>query len=331
MKRIALGLLVIFLCAGFASYAYAAPLRFRFAGQQRMDHLATQMQHEIAKEINERTQGRVEVTVFPADQLGNYSVVMAELIRGTIDMGVNSFATEFDPRFGVLYINGFVLDYDQARKVFHPDAWLPQKLNELGLNLGVRVIGSFLEGFIGLGSTKELIEPLNPAVDKGVLTRVPNMEVFITGAQAMGFRTQTVPWSDVFQALQTGLVDAVDGMAAPTAYTMLGDVLKHWYVTNYSVEVHPFMVSEQSWKKLTPGDQEIFRDVARKFTLESIRVAEEESNKYLDLMEKRGMKVHRYTTEELQPIKKAVVATWDQLAGSMGKDFIDEFKKELGN
>jgi TRAP-type C4-dicarboxylate transport system substrate-binding protein len=296
-----------------------------------MDHLATKMQYDVAKQINERTQGRVEVTVFPADQLGNYSVVMAELIRGTIDMAVISFATEFDPRFGVLYINGFVLDYDQAREVFHPDAWLPKKLNELGLNLGVRVIGSFLEGFIGLGSTKPLIEPLNPKVDKGVLTRVPNMEVFILGANAMGFRTQTVPWSDVFQALQTGLVDAVNGMAAPTAYTMLRDVLKHWYVTNYSVEVHPFMVSESSWKKLTPEDQQVFMDIAREFTLESIRTAEEESNKYLEMMEKEGIQVYRYTAAELQHIKEAVVASWDQLAGSMGKDFIDEFKKELGN
>ena len=331
MKRIVVGLLIVFFSAGLVMDAEAAPLRFRFAGQQRMDHLATQMQYDVAKEINERTQGRVEITVFPADQLGNYSVVMEELIRGTIDMGLNSFATEFDPRFGVLYINGFVLDYDQAREIFHPDAWLPQKLNELGLNLGVRVIGCFLEGFIGLGSTKELIEPLNPKVDKGVQTRVPNMEVFITGAQAMGFRTQTVPWSDVYQALQTGLVDAVDGMAAPTAYTMLRDVLKHWYVTNYSVEVHPFMVSESSWKKLTPEDQAIFMDVARKFTLESIRVAEEESNKYLELLEQAGIQVHRYSSEELQPIKEAIVASWDQLADSMGKDFIDEFKKELGN
>jgi TRAP-type C4-dicarboxylate transport system substrate-binding protein len=296
-----------------------------------MDHLATKMQYDVARQINERTQGRVEVTVYPADQLGNYSVVMAELIRGTIDMGVNSFATEFDPRFGVLYINGFVLDYDQAREIFHPDAWLPQKLNELGLNLGVRVIGSFLEGFIGLGSTKPVIEPLNPKVDKGVLTRVPNMEVFILGANAMGFRTQTVPWSDVFQALQTGLVDAVNGMAAPTAYTMLRDVLKHWYVTNYSVEVHPFMVSESSWQKLTPEDQEIFMEIAREFTLESIRTAEEESNMYLEMMEKEGIQVYRYTAEELQPIKEAIVASWDQLADSMGKEFIDEFKKELGN
>ena len=147
----------------------------------------------------------------------------------------------------------------------------------------------------------------------------------------MGFRTITIPWSDVYQALQTGVADAVNGMAAPTGYTMLRDVLKHWYVLNYSMEVHPFMVSERSWQQLIPGDQEIFLDVARKFTLESIRVAEEEDNKYLDLMEEAGITVHRFTAEELQPIKEAVVATWDTLARSMGQDFIDEFKRELGN
>lgn len=331
-KIIAVGLLIIFLYAGLVRQAEAAPLKFRFAGQQRPDHLCTKMMNDVAKEIKEKTNGRVEIIVHPASQLGNYSLVMEELIRGTIDMSVTSFASEFDPRFGVIYINGYVSGYESAKKIFAPDAWLPQKLNTLGLALGVRVLGSYVEGMIGIGSTKPVIEPLNPKVDKGVLIRVPNMDTYILGAQAMGFRTVTIPWSDVYQSLQTGVCDAVDGMAPAAAYTMLGDVIKHWYVTNYSMEYLPFMISEKSWKKLSPADQKVFMDVAKKFTLESIKNAQAEDNKYLSLMEKKGIKVYRYSEKELRPIKEACVATWDVLGNSsMGKEFIGEFKKELGN
>jgi TRAP-type C4-dicarboxylate transport system substrate-binding protein len=330
-KKIALGVLIVFLFTGFATVAEGAPQhRFRFAGQHAIDHPATMMMNDVAREINERTEGRVEVTVFPASQLGNWSQVMQELIQGTIDMSLTSFATDFDPRFGVLYMNGLVLSYDQARAVFQPDAWLLQKLDYLASNLRVRVLGVYLEGMIGLGSTQPLTDPLNPAVDKGVMTRVPGMEVFITGAHAMGFRTVTIPWPDIFFAIQTGTADAVIGLAAPTAYTMLGDLLSYWYVLNYSMESHPFMVSMSSWDQLSPEDQQIFAEIGRDFTLRSVAAAEQDDNRFLGYMEARGIQVHRFTEAELQPIKEVLIASWDGLIGSMGQEFIDEIRGEFG-
>jgi len=330
VKKVAIGFLLVVFCAGLVVPAEAAPLRFSFSGQSRPDHAATIMMEGAAREIYERTEGRVEITVFPASQLGNWAQVYENLIRGTVDMALMSLSADFDPRFGVLYVNGIVLDYEQVTAVFHPDAWLTQKLNEMSLDLGVRIIGNFVEGFISLGSTQPLIEPLNPNVDKGVMTRVPNMEVFITGAEAMGFRTITVPWPDVFHAVQTGIAEAVIGMAPASAYTMLGDVLNYWYALNYSIESFVFMVSESSWRQLTPEDQEVFLDVGRRVTLDSIRDAQRMDEHYMARMAERGITVHRFTAEELQPIREALVASWELLVPSMGQDFIDEFTRELG-
>lgn len=330
-KKATLALALFFVLTTMVSYAAAAPLQFRFAGQQPPEHSCTAMMNAMAKEIKERTKGRVEIKVYPASQLGNYSLVMEEMIRGTIDMSITSFASEFDPRFEIIYVNGYVSGYDSAKKVFTPGAWLPNKLNELALPLGVRVIGSYVEGMIGIGSTKPVKEPLNPKVDKGVLTRVPNMDVYSLGAKAMGYRTITIPWSDVYQSMQTGVCDAVDGMATAAAYTILGDVIKHWYATNYSMEYLPMMVSEKSWKKLTPEDQKIFQEVAKKYTIQSINNAQKEDAKYMDLMQKKGVKVYKYTEAELKPIKQACVSTWDDLGKrGMTPELMTEFKKQLG-
>ena len=238
---------------------------------------------------------------------------MEELIRGTVDMSVTSFASGFDPRFDVIYTNGIVSSYDEAKKVFMPGAWLPNKLVELGKPLGVNVLGSYIEGFIGIASRKPLKEPLNPKVDKGVLVRVANMDVYNLGAKAMGFRTITIPWADIYQSMQTGVCDAVDGMSTAAAFTTLGDVMKYWYATNYSFEYLPLMVSEKAWKKLSPEDQKIFREAAKNFTLKSISTAQSEDTKYMQLMEKKGIKVFRYTDKELKPIKQACVGIWDEL------------------
>lgn len=332
MKKFAVLLAVVFLFAAIVTPATAAPIVFRFAGQSPPDHLATISMNEMAKEIKAGTQGRVEVKVYPANQLGNYSLVMEEMMRGTVDMACMSVATDFDPRLEIIYTNGFVTGYDSAKKVLSPGAWLPTKLNEFTTQVGVHIIGSYVEGFIGIGSTKPAKDPLNPKVDKGLLTRVPNMVVYQLGAKAMGYRPITIPYSDVYQSMQTGVCDAVDGYPTAAAYTILGDVIKHWYATNYSMEYLAYMVSDKSWKKLSAADQKVFMDVAKKYTLKSIDNAKAEDEKYMKLMEQKGIKVYRYTEKELAPIKAACVATWEEVGkAGTGVDLMKEFKKHLGN
>ena len=227
MKKFAVLMTAVLVSAIMATAAMAADqIVFRFAGQQPVEHQCTKMMKDFAQSIEKRTNGRVKIDVFPASQLGDYTLIMEELIRGTVDMSVTSFASSFDPRFELVYINGYVSGYDEAKKVFAPGAWLPNKLSELGKPLGVRVLGSYVEGMIGVGSTKPIKDPLDPKVDKGVLTRVPNMDTYMLGAQAMGFRTITIPWADVYQSLQTGVCDSVNGMATAAVYTSLGDVIK---------------------------------------------------------------------------------------------------------
>lgn len=313
MKKFALMLTVMFLFAAAVSPATAAPIVFRFAGQSPPEHMATKTMEAMAKEIKEGTNGRVEVKVYPASQLGNYTLVMEEMIRGTIDMACMSLATDFDPRLEIIYTNGFVTGYDSAKKALVPGAWLPNKLNAFLNEVGVHLLGSYVEGFIGIGSSKAVKDPLDPKVDKGVLTRVPNMVVYTAGAKAMGYRPITIPYPDVYQSMQTGVCDAVDGYPTAAAYTILGDVLKYWYATNYSMEYLGYMISDKSWKKLSPEDQKVFQEVCRKYTLKSIDNAKSEDDKYMALMEKKGIKVFRYTDKELKPIKQACVGIWDEL------------------
>ena len=332
MKKLAVLFAVMFLFAAVVTPATAAPIVFRFAGQSPPDHMATKTMENMAKEIEAGTKGAVQVKVHPAGQLGNYTLVMEEMMRGTIDMACLSVATDFDPRLEILYANGYVSDYAQLKKVFGPGAWLPKKLNEFLQPIGVRLIGSYIEGFIGIASVKPVTEPLNPKVDKGVLTRVPNMVSYTAGGKAMGYRTITIPYPDVYQSMQTGVCDAADGYPTAAAYTILGDVIKYWYALNYSMEYLGMMVSEKSWKKLNKDQQKVFETVAAKYTNLSIDNAKSEDDKYMDLMKKKGIKVYKYTAKELLPIKKACMTSWDAIGeAGAGMDLIKEFKKHMEN
>ena len=84
-------------------------------------------------------------------------------------------------------------------------------------------------------------------------------------------------------------------MATAAVYTSLGDVIKYWYATNYSMEYLPLMISEKSWQKLSPEEQKVFQEAAKNFTIKSIDTAQSEDMKYMDLMKKKGIEVYTYT------------------------------------
>ncbi|PHR24044.1 MAG: C4-dicarboxylate ABC transporter substrate-binding protein [Desulfotalea sp.] len=308
----------------------ASQMVLKFAGQSAADHPATKLMNKIAKEIGEKTEGRIKVKVYPASQLGDYSLVYEEQIRGTIDMSCISVPSQFDARMELIYINGFASDYEELKTVFAEDGWMFKKMDEFNERLGVKLLGFFVEGMIGTGTTKPVNEPLNPNVNKGVLIRVPGMDVYKLAAEAMGYNSVGIPYADVYQAIQTGVVDGVNGYPVASAYTTLGDVLKYWYMTNYSVEVLNFMISEQTWKKISTEDQKIIQSILSRATIDSINKAKDLDTEQMELMRKKGIKVMTYTKEQLVPIMKAAASTWPKLEKNMTKELIDEFRKELG-
>lgn len=307
----------------------ATELTLRFAGQFPPEHTATGFMNEIAKEIKEKTNNRIDVKVYPANQLGDYTLVHQELIKGTIDMALISAPGDIDPRINFVYINGYCAGYGQLEQIFKPGNWAFRKMDALNQRLGVKFLGFNVEGFIGIASTKPLKDPLDPKVDKGVLCRVPNMAPYKLGAEAMGFRTVTIPYSDLYTALQTGVADAVDGLPPAACYTILKDVTKYWYQTNYSIENESYMMSMKTWNKLKAADQKIIADAVAKLAARSITVAKTDDEKYMDLMKKQGIQVFTYSEKELLPIQKAVAMTWSKLSNTMTKEFMDEFEKEL--
>ncbi len=319
--------LALLLCG--AQSAQAAPLALKFAGQNPPDHHVTASMKDIAKEVEKKTNGRIQVKVYPANQLGDYSLVYEELIRGTIEMAAISFPSQFDSRMDLIYVQGYTSSYEQVAKVYDPNGWFFKKMDEFNKNLGVKLLGMYLDGMVGIGTVKEMRDPLNPKVDHGVLLRIPNMDVFKTALEGAKYRTISIPFADVYQSMQTGVCDGDTGYSIVAAYTALGDVIKHWYNFNKNTECLGIMISDKLWTKLSDADKKVLQEAVNKQAALSIKNAEANDKKYLDLMRKKGIKVHTYTTEQLRPLMNAFAATWGQLDQSKGKALMDEFRVEM--
>lgn len=332
MRKVVLSVLLgvlFFIPAFFSGCSAAAPeMTLRFSGQFPEGHTATMLMHQVAEEVLAKTGGRIEIQIFPNNELGDYTLVYEELVRGSIDMAAITVPSQFDPMFELAYINCIVRTFDGARKLFAPDGWLFKKMDELHTRLGVKLLAFQMEGFIGIGSTKPVNEPLNPEVKKGILLRIPNMEVFKLGAEAMGYRTITIPWDEVRGSLQNGFAEGVNGMTPTAAYSMLEGVLKYWYDLRYSMENLNYMISLKTWEKLKEEDRAVIAGACSKITAISIDLAEKDQQKHLDLLREAGVEVHTYSMDELAPIFAKVSATWGKLSEKLSEELIEEFIKE---
>ena len=264
---------------------------------------------EIANGVREKTGGRVEIEVFPANRLGDYTIIYEDLMRGAVDMALISVPSQFDPRLELVYLNAFA-NYDVLKREFKPGSWLSKKMNEYNTRLGVKFLGFNIEGLTGIASKKPVREPLNPNINQG-------------------YRTISLPYSDIARSLQDGTCDAVSSISTGAALSELKGIMKYWYQLNYSQETESYLMSAKSWDKLSEDDlAAIYAEVA-KASAKSFEQAQQNDRKNLEMMRKNGVQVFTYTDAELLPLRRAVMENWKQLDPTMGAQLMKEARKHF--
>jgi len=306
----------------------SAQITLRMAGQSPVDHQSTLGMKKVAKWVDEASKGRIEIKVYPASQLGDYTLVYEELIRGTIDMALISIPSQFDSRLELIYVPYLMGSYEEAEKVFKQGGWLFNKMGELHGSLGVEFLGFNVEGFGGLGLTKEPKDILNPKVKKDLLLRVPPMDTFKIGAEDMGYTTVSIPYAELYTALQTGIAEGWTGGSPVHSYQGFRDVLKYYYQINNYVETESYLMSAKVWEKLSKEDQKIIADACARAAQESLAISEREDKEFFKKLQDFGIKGYWYTAEELKPIaENARKVTWPKLEKRLTKQLIDELMK----
>jgi len=309
----------------------SAATRLTMAGQFNESHIATKAQRLFAEQVKEETEGRVSIRVFPANQLGDYTQVYDELKIGTIDMALISIPSQFDKRLELGYMHYIAKDYDDIRENYSPGSYVFEKMTDLHDRQGVKFMGFHVDGFGGMGLTKvpDNVEDIkSPKTD--VLVRVPPMDVFKLTADDQGFRTISVPWADLYTAMQTGVADGWVGGTSTLNYQQFRDVIKYYVVNNNFIEHTGWLMSQKALKKLSDEDVKIIERLSGELAKNSIVESQQNDEKGLKLLEEAGVKVIRLTDAELQDwADNARVKTWPQLAPVFGAELIRELEHEF--
>ncbi len=297
----------------------------RFAGQSPVENPDTQAIYDIAERVEEESDGRIVIRVYPANQLGDYTSVHEEIMRGTIEMALISTPETHDSRILIGYLPYIAEDYDMVRELFVPDEFLYNTYKEIHDGLDTEFLGFWAEGLGVLGTTEEPQNIADPTADKDILLRVPPVESVRLSVEAQGYRGTEIAYADLYSALETGVADGWTGGSEILNYTGFVDVIDYVIPINNFFEVTYFLANQDFWNELSPEDQEIIRSAVEEKSEMSLELVEEINMEYRQKLIEAGVEVIELSDEEISQIADYVrEETWPQLADDIGEDLIDE-------
>ncbi len=305
-------------------------IEIRLAGQSPVDNPDSVALEEIAEQVAADSGGRISITVYPANQLGDYTTVHEEIMRGTIEMALISTSPEHDDRLLLSYMPYIAENYDQVRELYAPGGFLYDTYKDIHNDLDAEFLGFWAEGLGVLGTTEIPNEPANPEVDKGILLRVPPVDGVRLSVEAQGYRGTEIAYADLFSALETGIADGWTGGGDVLNYTGFRDVIDYIVPVNNFFEATFFLASYDFWHDLAPEDQEIIRNAVEEKSSMSLEQVEVINMEYRERMQEEGIEIIDLTDEEVSYIAEYVrERTWPQLAEDVGEDLIAELEEIL--
>ncbi|WP_300001989.1 C4-dicarboxylate TRAP transporter substrate-binding protein [uncultured Cedecea sp.] len=246
---------------------------------------------EFKKNVEKRTDKNVRVRLFPSGQLGADGELIQQAQVGS-NVGVltdGGRLAQFVPELAILNAPFLLSDYEQAAKFVATPVFKEWESKLQGKSGLVSLSFNWYQGSRMMMTKKPFTQPADL---KGVRVRVPDSPIAIETINCMGGSPTPMAWSEVYSAIQTGVVDAAE--AHPTALygSKLNEVAKDVTKTNHYHLMTSIIVGDKWFNQLPAEYQKILQEEsynAGEFTSQKII---EQSNAVLEKMVKSGAKVN---------------------------------------
>src|SRR5258708_2442886 len=325
----------VILAASFAVRGLTAPARAD-------DPIVLKFSHVVApntpkglaadkfKELAEKyTNGKVKVEVYPNSQLYKDKEELEALQLGAVQMLAPS-NSKFGPigvrEFEVFDLPYVLPDLPMLRKV--TDGPLGAKLLKLLDAKGMTGLAYWDNGFKMMSANKKL---LTPADYKGLKFRIQSSKVLEAQFRSLGAIPQVMAFSEVYQALQTGVVDGQENTWSNIYTQKMHEVQKYATVTNHGYIGYVVVVNKKFWDGL-PADTRAQLDKAMKeATAFGNGQSAKENDDALEAIKKSGKtEIVTLTPDQDAAMRKTMEPVYKDVASRVGQPLIDEFLKETG-
>lgn len=215
----------------------------------------------LAKRIGERSGGKIQVQVFPQGQLGGNKEQYELLKQGAnvMVLGDPSSLGDFVPDFGVLHGPYLLREPTEFRKVLS-SPWYAEMVERAIREQSMRVLT--FNGFFGARHALANKPLRTPEDFKGLAFRVPPTLMWLETFKALGTRPVTIPWPEIYSAMQQGVADAVEAPLASLWGMKLHETKKVVSLTSHFLSWIGWIVNERVWQRIPVDMRAIIQEEA---------------------------------------------------------------------
>lgn len=271
---------------------------------------------QLKRFVEERSKGQVEIQVFHSGRLGSDEVVMDGLRTGTHQMtSIGSNVPALVPQFGIFDLP-FLFPNRQFVQKFE-DSPLGQELWQLLPSKGLIGLGFWELGFREITNN---VRPIyTPGDLKGLKIRIPSSPIRMKMFQAYGANPSVLSYTELFSALQQGVVDGQENPITSIFEAKFYEVQKFLSMSNHVYTPSFALASKKHWDRWPNNVQKLILEAAKEVEALTKKQGEEWDKERLTFLSKY-LKVNE---TDFNSFQNASVAVYKELGGQIGQGYVD--------
>lgn len=290
-KRDALKMLALGLGLSFGlSLPAQAQVTIRYAHVGSEGDIQYWYAEEFAKRVNQRTEGRVKVQVFPNSQLGGAQETVDGVRSGAIPLAHHEFASlaRLSPEIAVFAAPFAYRDGTHAMNATDPakSEVMKELSDKLVATANIRIIGRLYRGARQMTAKMAVY---SPADLKDKRFRGVPLQLWTTMIKGMGAIPTPVEVGELPTALMTGMVIGQENPLTMINANKLYEVQTHVMLTSHMQNVLPVFINERTWQSIPEKDRAIILATAAEIGEETLKLGNEAETKLIDELKKKGM------------------------------------------
>ncbi|QPH54542.1 DctP family TRAP transporter solute-binding subunit [Pontivivens ytuae] len=274
----------------------------------------------LAERVNAEMDGTACMEVYPSSQLYNDDQVLEAMLQGDVQMAAPSLSKfeQFTRVFRIFDLP-FMFENIEAVDAFQASE-TGQEMMQSMTRRGLLGLAYWHNGMKQMSANVPLIEPTDAA---GLKFRVQASDVLVAQMEAMGASPQPMAFSEVYGALQTGVVDGQENTWSNIYGQKFFEVQDGITETNHGIIDYLVVTSDEWWQGLEPEVRDqlatILAEVTETRNAESFTVNQENRQAILDA----GGTIRELTPEQRQAWVDAMRPVWDEFVDDVGQENID--------
>lgn len=326
-RTFAASLFAIAAALGFGAVgeAEAQTRQLRLSHHLAPGHLVDVASKRFAEIVGERTNGALAIEVFPSGQIAGLRQGAEAVQVGTVDFVWTDFGTlaNFKREYGFVSLPFLFAGDEHFEAVFNGE--VGQALREdVSANLGIEALGYGNAGFRVIATRGRAVNA--PADLQGVRIRVPEVPIFVSAFRSVGANPTPMAWGEVYTAIQTGVIDAVENPAEGLAVGGMQEVTTHLSRTFHIMTDVNLFTNNDLMASLTEEQRTIVREAAKTAVDEFNAKTRESAQGYWDQL---AAKLETVENPDRAAFQEAMAPVWQEFAtaaGAAGQGWIDRVK-----